>query len=119
MTKIIKQGETLGQFVKRVREEKDLSTRDVEKKAKGEISDGYINQIETGVALNPSVKKLKALAKGLGINPEKFNQLIYGVSTNSKLTDDEQVLLYEYRRLDGRGQADIIKILQALCNNNE
>jgi transcriptional regulator with XRE-family HTH domain len=111
-------GETLAQFVKRIREANQWSTRDVERQSDGAISDGYINMIETGVAANPSPKKLKALAKGLKLEPESFNPAIYQVSSTSSLTEGEQILLNEYRSMDKRGQSDLLKIVRVLGSND-
>lgn len=109
-------GETLGEFVKRIREANKWSTRDVERQSGGEISNGYINLIETGNSKNPSPKKLKALAKGLRLDPEAFNPAIYQIAANSELSEKEQILLNEFRLMDSRGQSDVVKIVRALCN---
>ncbi len=112
-------GETLAQFVKRIRQANQWSTRDMERQSGGLISDGYVNMIETGVAANPSPKKLIALAAGLKVDPEAFNPAIYQASSNSSLTEGEQILLSEYRLLDKRGQSDALKIIRVLSTNPE
>ena len=59
--------ETLPDYVRRVRNEKDLSTADVEKRSGFGITDGYVSRIENGYIKNVSPEKLKALARGLGV----------------------------------------------------
>ena len=58
--------ETLSQYVKRIMEEKQLKVHDVEVRSGKGIADAYVANIVNGLARNPSVDKLKALAVGLG-----------------------------------------------------
>jgi len=58
--------ETLSQYVKRIMDEKHLTMVDVEERSEKRIADAYVANIMNGLARNPSVDKLKALAVGLG-----------------------------------------------------
>jgi Helix-turn-helix. len=58
--------ETLSQYVKRILDEKHLTMTDVEERSERKIADAYVANIMNGLARNPSVDKLKALAVGLG-----------------------------------------------------
>ena len=58
--------ETLGEYVKRILQEKQLTMTDVEQRSERRIADAYVSNIVKGIAANPSVDKLKALAVGLG-----------------------------------------------------
>ena len=58
--------ETLAQYVKRILEEKQLTMKNVQDRSEGGIADAYVGRIVNGLAKNPSVDKLKALAVGLG-----------------------------------------------------
>jgi len=58
--------ETLSQYVRRILEEKHLTMTDVEQRSEKGIADAYVANIVKGLAANPSVDKLKALAVGLG-----------------------------------------------------
>jgi transcriptional regulator with XRE-family HTH domain len=58
--------ETLAQYVKRILDEKQLTMTDVEERSEKGIADAYVANIMRGLATNPSVDKLKALAVGLG-----------------------------------------------------
>jgi transcriptional regulator with XRE-family HTH domain len=62
--------ETLSQYVKRIMQEKQLKAHDVEVRSGKGIADAYVVNIMNGLARNPSVDKLKALAVGLG-EPEE------------------------------------------------
>lgn len=58
--------ETLGEYVKRILEEKHLTMYDVEVRSERRIADAYVANVLTGVAKNLTVDKLKALAVGIG-----------------------------------------------------
>lgn len=59
--------ESLADFVRRIRIDKNLSTGDVARRSLGEITDAYVSRIENGYVKNVSLEKLSALAKGLGV----------------------------------------------------
>jgi len=60
--------EKLSDYVRRVIRQKQLKLRDVERRAGGEITNGYISGIINGRIKNVSLEKLKALAKGLEVD---------------------------------------------------
>jgi len=51
--------------LRKLREAKGLSQRDLAKEAK--VTGAYVAQLETGVRKNPSLDALKRLAKALGV----------------------------------------------------
>lgn len=55
----------LSEYVRDVVSKKNLSSYDVEKRSRKQISFGYVNDIINEKTDNPSVKKLQALALGL------------------------------------------------------
>lgn len=63
--------ETLSQFVQRVMRQKNLSPREVQKRAsaKGQIAASYISRIYNGKVTNLSVDKIVILAEGLDVTP--------------------------------------------------
>jgi len=78
MSKTGKQG--LSQYVDRVMKEKHLSRRDVKLRSGGEITDSYVSGIISGTASNPSVEKLKALARGLRVREMELIRVAFGYS---------------------------------------
>src|SRR5436305_13685532 len=56
--------EKLADYVKRVINQKQLKLREVERRAGGEISNGYISGIINNRIKNISLEKLKSLASG-------------------------------------------------------
>ena len=62
--------ETLSDYVRRIRIEKRLSCKDIEKQSARfgkRIAGSYVNRIENNPKLNPTAVALKALANGLGV----------------------------------------------------
>ena len=56
----------LSRYIRKVMKEKNLTQRDIELRSGGKITDGYVADILSGDAKNPSVDKIKALARGEG-----------------------------------------------------
>jgi|SRR5215213_5524356 len=94
-TSIIGAKEELSQYVKRVMGEKKLSLRDVQRGSGDRITQGYVGAIVKGAYANPSIQKLKALARGLGVDEEEVFRVARGVSgteTTAEARDQAQVL---------------------------
>lgn len=70
----------LSRYVTRVMKQKGLTQRDVELRSEGKITDGYVADILSGDAKNPSVEKLKALARGLGVELHEIFDIACGAS---------------------------------------
>jgi transcriptional regulator with XRE-family HTH domain len=70
----------LSRYVRRVMKQKGLTQRDVELRSEGKITDGYVADILSGDAKNPSVEKLKALARGLGVDLHEIFDIACGAS---------------------------------------
>ena len=68
----------LSRFVRQVMKQKGLTQRDIELRSGGKITDGYVADILSGDAKNPSAEKIKALAQGLGINPHELFDVVCG-----------------------------------------
>ncbi|MET0650202.1 MAG: helix-turn-helix transcriptional regulator, partial [Pyrinomonadaceae bacterium] len=66
--------EDLADYLRRIRNEKGLSLRDVEVKSGSKISKGYVGQIENRSVLGQSVtpQKLQALSVGLGVSEDEI-----------------------------------------------
>lgn len=71
--------ETLAEYVTRIIREKNLKHHEVKEISGGAITDGYVRGIMTGKARNPSVDKLKALARGLGVSEDEIFKVARGL----------------------------------------
>lgn len=72
--------ESLSDYVRRIRQEKNLSTPDVERLSGGKITDAYVSRIENGHVKNVSPEKLMALAKGLQVPEDEIFSIARGKS---------------------------------------
>jgi transcriptional regulator with XRE-family HTH domain len=103
--------ESLGQFIRRIRTEKNLSCMDVSKRSarKGQrrISGSYINRIENDPKLRPTADRLKALADGLGVPTEQVFARMIGFAPEGE-TCEEIELLAQFRELSPERRDDLL-----------
>ena len=111
--------ERLGDFVRRIRNEKGLSLADVSKQSAlfgPRISASYINRIETDPKRNPTAASLKSLAHGLGIPvPELFAHSIRSMSRDEA---DELALVTRFSELSPKRKSDVWALIQVLESGN-
>src|SRR5437867_37748 len=82
-----KKQETLSDFVRRIRRERNLSLTDVQRRSGRLIASSYVSRIENGYILNVTPKKLKALAKGLGVSEDQIFAITRGLEAESLSPD--------------------------------
>ena len=106
--------ESLGDFVRRIRTEKNMSCADVSKRSarKGSrrISDSYINRLENDPKLRPTADRLKALADGLGVPAEEVFARVVGFAPEGE-TSEEIELLARFRKLSPERRDDVLRIV--------
>lgn len=83
----------LPNFIKQIMAAKGLSYRDIETRSEGRISYGYVNSLVHGIYKNPTVDKIKALAKGLGVPEDTLAKVIKGLPLAEK--DDPAFFVVE------------------------
>ena len=113
----MKANETLAEFVRRVRSEKNLSLSDVERQSARhgpKIAKSYVSRIENGHNDNPGPEKLKALARGLDVPEEEIMAVAFGRSPKSPAEARELKMLGYFRELPGDRQDDVIRMTKAL-----
>lgn len=71
--------ETLDNYVTRIMTEKGMTPEDVSKVAGNEITDGYIRSIAKKRAMNLSVEKAQALARGLDVSENELFRVARGL----------------------------------------
>lgn len=111
--------ERLGDFVRRIRNEKRLSLADVSKQSAlfgPRISASYVNRIETDPKRNPTAASLKSLAHGLGIPvPELFAHSIRAMSRDEA---DELALVTRFSELSPKRRSDVWALIDGLQSGN-
>ena len=114
-TEIPKNGERLGEFVRRIRTEKRLSLSDVSKRSAlfgPPISGSYINRIERNPKLKVTPQKLVALAHGLRVPVEEI--FAHAVKTMSRDEADVVSFITRFRELSPQRQSDVSTLIQFL-----
>jgi transcriptional regulator with XRE-family HTH domain len=111
--------EDLADYVRRVRNEKGLSLRDVEVKSGGGISKGYVGQIENRDVLGQSVTphKLQALAVGLGVSEDEIFAVARGKSLSQPEVFDSEiyVMFRGFDELSDEDKADLLGTIRMLA----
>src|ERR1700752_3757183 len=67
-------------YIARVLKKKRLSLRDVQVMSDSKITDTYVGSILRGRASNPTVEKLQALARGLGVDEDEIFRVARGLT---------------------------------------
>lgn len=108
--------EKLADFVRRTRNEKGLSTPDVERLSNFSITDGYVSRIENDGVKNVSPEKLSALAKGLGVTEEEVFAVARGKIPNKQLVTEErfELLRIKFSELQGSNKAKAEVLVETL-----
>lgn len=110
--------ESLADYVRRLRGEKRLSLADVAQLSGGQITRSHISRIENGELTNVGLDKLRALAKGLGVDEEEIFAVARGVRsvTEDDLADDEEIaaLFYKYKNLTDEEKRELRRLIRAL-----
>jgi hypothetical protein len=70
----------LSTFVREVMTSRQMTIHEVRTNATAEITESYISGIVKGSSCNPSVRKLVALASGLGVDPVELFKVAAGVT---------------------------------------
>lgn len=114
--------ESFGEFITRILNEKKLSLSDVEKRTHRAISDSYLSYIIQNKSKNLTLRKLKALAQGLG----EPDAVILEAASGIPLIDATECqgnefapLIYKYERLSDRDKMELRPELLLLCGEIE
>jgi transcriptional regulator with XRE-family HTH domain len=105
--------EMLGDFVRRIRKEKNLSLSDVSKQSArfgARIAASYVCRIENEPKRRPSPDRLAALANGLGVPVEELLPRAIGIVPFGD-SNDELELLTRFRKLSPERKADVLNIV--------
>ena len=81
--------QALSEYVARVMEEKDLAPAEVSRLSGGEITGAYVRGLARGSSSNPSVSKLKALARGLDVDEDNLFRIARGLNQTDKDKSEE------------------------------
>ena len=105
--------ETLGDFISRIRKEKNLSLADVSKQSARygkQIAASYINRLENDPKRKVTADRLAALANGLGVPAGELFARAVGLDPSGE-PSDELYLLTRFRKLSPERKADVLNIV--------
>ena len=105
----------LADYVRRIRNEKNLSLAEVSAKSRGQIGKTHINRIENGIVTRVSLLKLRALARGLDVPEDELIAIAQGKSPRTQAPANEGELLNYFRQLSPDRQEDVLVMLNALA----
>ena len=108
---------SLPDYVRRVRHERNLSLTAVSARSGGKIGKTHINRIENGLVRDVSLPKLRALAKGLGVPEDELLAVVRGKFPSTHSKAEEARLLNCFRHLSPDRRQDILKMLRALVED--
>ena len=75
----VQQEGRLSRFVKQLMASRQMTIHEIRRNATAEITESYISGIVKGSSCNPSVRKLVALASGLGVDPVELFKVAAGL----------------------------------------
>lgn len=86
--------EDFADFIRRVREAADLSTRDVAERSGGLISHGYVSQIENRQVASDGIgpRRLLGLARGLGLSVDDMVAAALDLPRGELTTDQARLI---------------------------
>lgn len=87
------QKESLAEFVRITRNDKQMSLMDVRMQSGKQLATSYISRIENGDVVNVGPKKLQALAKGLAVSEEILFSLVRGKTADPVKVSHERFIL--------------------------
>jgi transcriptional regulator with XRE-family HTH domain len=112
--------ETLGDFISRIRKEKNLSLADVSKQSARygkQIAASYINRLENDPKRKVTADRLAALANGLGVPAQELFTRAVGLDPFGEQSD-ELYLLTRFRELSPERKADVLNIVDMWYSEN-
>jgi transcriptional regulator with XRE-family HTH domain len=106
---------SLADYVRRIRNEKNLSLAQVSSRSHGRIGKTHINRIENGTVNRVSLLKLRALARGLDVPEDDLIAVAQGKPPRTEVTKNEAKLLSYFRQLSSDRREDVLVMLHALA----
>ena len=116
-------GLTLGQYLASIREDRNLSQRDVERATNKVVSNAYLSQIENDQIKKPSPNILHALAEVYAVSYENLMERAGFVVPTRSRTGAEQrhgrVATFADHNLTAEEEAELVKFLGYLRSSRK
>lgn len=122
----MKETESLGEYIKKGRELKEISQRELARRV--HINNAIIARIESGETKKPSFQILSSLAKELKLNLSSMLKLakyteneianLHLIEINSHIYEEKRVIKYLYTNQSGEISVNLIKAFKNYKNDN-
>jgi len=86
----VQQDRNLSRFVRELMTSRRMTIHEIRTNATAEITESYISGIVKGSSCNPSVRKLVALASGLGVDPVELFRVAAGLANQRETSQPFQ-----------------------------
>lgn len=106
--------ESLSDYVRRLMSQKNLTYQAVSDRSGSQISAGYVNDIVLQKTINPSVDKLSALARGLGVPEDEVFAIARGKNEDIQPKKRIAVLFHKFNETDDEDLINMEPIIAML-----
>lgn len=112
--KITPQSIKFGEYLHKLRDERNWSLRDIQEKTKGEVSNAYLSQLESGKKNIPTLKVIQKLADAFGLPIEVLlKEAGYG-SPDVAAKKEANVIFRGYEQLSPKNRQIMQEMLKTL-----
>ncbi len=115
--KITPQSIKFGQYLHKLRTERNWSLRDIQEKTKGEVSNAYLSQLESGKKNVPTLKVIQRIADAFELPIEVFLNEAGYASPNIAAKKEASVIFRGYEQLSPKGRKVMSDMLKSLLES--
>jgi transcriptional regulator with XRE-family HTH domain len=102
---------SLQDYLKQKMREKGLTAKEIERRSNGGITDSYISKLLKGRTKDPSIPKLKALAKGLDADENELFAAAGGELIEREAISAPTLVFIMQKLVDNSDLATLVQIL--------
>jgi len=112
--KITPQSIKFGEYLHKLRDERNWSLRDIQEKTKGEVSNAYLSQLESGKKNIPTLKVIQKLADAFGLPIEVLLKEAGYASPEMAAKKEASVIFRGYEQLSPKNRQIMQEMLKTL-----
>jgi len=112
--KITPQSIKFGEYLHKLRDERGWSLRDIQEKTKGEVSNAYLSQLESGKKNIPTLKVIQKLADAFGLPIEVLLKEAGYASPDLAAKKEAGVIFRGYEQLSPKNRQIMQEMLKTL-----
>ena len=112
--KITPQSIKFGEYLHKLRDERNWSLRDIQEKTKDEVSNAYLSQLESGKKNIPTLKVIQKLADAFGLPIEVLLKEAGYASPEMAAKKEASVIFRGYEQLSPKNRQIMQEMLKTL-----